>query len=121
MLVTVPSAIFVASIAAAAFISAFSILVIEFPVPSASIVLLVRVSVVAFPTRVSVAAGRVIVVEPAIAVASIIVVPEVVPATFSFPTAPAEPNVLTPVTVWTASNNVILAVSDRSVEAAENV
>src|SRR3990167_5358154 len=107
--------------AAAAFMSAFSIFVIELPVPSASIVLLVNVSVVAFPTRVSVAAGIVMVVVPATAVASIIVEPEVVPATFNFPTAPAEPYVLTPVTVWTASNNAMLAVSDKSVEAAERV
>ena len=44
-LVTEPSAIFVASIAAAVLILASSILVIELPVPSASIVLFVNVSV----------------------------------------------------------------------------
>jgi hypothetical protein len=42
-------------------------------------VLLVRVSVVAFPTKVSVAAGRVMVVVPATAVACSVVVPEVEP------------------------------------------
>ena len=45
VLVTLPSAILVASIAAADLILAFSILVIELPVPSASIVLLVNVFV----------------------------------------------------------------------------
>lgn len=44
-LVTLPSAIFVASIAAAALILAFAILVIELPVPSWSIVLFVNVVV----------------------------------------------------------------------------
>ena len=44
-LVTLPSAIFVASMAAAALISAFSMLVILLPVPSASKVLLVKVAV----------------------------------------------------------------------------
>ena len=43
--VTEPSAILVASIAADAFMLASSIFVISFPVPSASIVLFVRVSV----------------------------------------------------------------------------
>lgn len=62
-------------------------------------VLLVKVSVVALPTNVSVAAGNVNVVLPAIAVASNVVVPDVVPATISLPTAPALPNVLAPVTV----------------------
>jgi hypothetical protein len=42
-------------------------------------VLFVRVSVVAFPTKVSVAAGRVMVVVPATAVACNVVVPEVEP------------------------------------------
>ena len=42
-------------------------------------VLLVRVSVVALPTRVSVAAGRVSVVVPATAVACTVVVPDVEP------------------------------------------
>jgi hypothetical protein len=45
----------------------------------AAIVLFVRVSVVARPTRVSVAAGRVRVVVPAVAVATTVVVPEVDP------------------------------------------
>ena len=44
-LVTLPSAIFVASIAAADFILASAILVIELPVPSWSIVLFVNVVV----------------------------------------------------------------------------
>lgn len=69
------------------------------PVPAVSKVLLVRVSVVALPTSVSVAAGKVSVVVPATAEASSVVVPEVVPASLSLPTAPAEPKVLTPVTV----------------------
>jgi hypothetical protein len=41
------------------FISAFSMFVMLLPVPSASMVLFVRVSVVAFPTSVSVEVGRV--------------------------------------------------------------
>jgi len=45
VLVTLPSAIFVASIAAAALILAFAILVIELPVASWSIVLFVNVVV----------------------------------------------------------------------------
>ena len=50
-LVTLPSAIFVASIAAAALILAFAILVIELPVPSWSIVLFVNVVVELAVTR----------------------------------------------------------------------
>ena len=50
-LVTLPSAIFVASIAADALILAFAILVIELPVPSWSIVLFVNVVVELAVTR----------------------------------------------------------------------
>ena len=50
----------------------------EFPVPAVSKVLLVSVSVVAFPTKVSVAAGRVSVPE-AVAEACSVVVPLVEP------------------------------------------
>ena len=50
-LVTLPSAILVASIAAAALILAFAILVIELPVPSWSIVLFVNVVVELAVTR----------------------------------------------------------------------
>lgn len=53
---------------------------------------------VARPTRVSVAAGRVRVPE-AVAEASRTVVPDVVPATINLPTLPAAPKVLAPVTV----------------------
>ena len=49
-------------------------------------VLLVNVSVVALPTKVSVAAGRVSVVVPATAVAWTVVVPEVEPAKPTFVT-----------------------------------
>jgi hypothetical protein len=48
-------------------------------------VLLVSVSVVALPTKVSVAAGSVKVVVPATAVAVTVVVPDVVPARTSVP------------------------------------
>ena len=58
----------------------------EFPVPFASNVLLVRVSVVALPIKVSVAAGRVRVPD-AVAEARIMVVPDVEPLKF----APAVP------------------------------
>jgi hypothetical protein len=51
------------------------------------IVLLVRVSVVALPTSVSVAAGSVKVFAPAIAVASTVIVPEVEPLNVA-PVAP---------------------------------
>jgi hypothetical protein len=70
----------------------------ELPVAAVSKVLFVKVSVVALPTSVSVAAGSVSVPEAA-AVASSVVLPLVVPATFSRPTAPADPNVFAPVTV----------------------
>lgn len=63
------------AIAAAALISAFSMLVIELPVPSASKVLLVNVSVVALPTSVSVAAG-IVIVPLAAAVGTNAVVPD---------------------------------------------
>jgi len=61
-------------------------------------VLFVNVSVPASVARVPVV-GSVTVPEPATAVASIIVEPDVDPATASFPTAPADPNVFLPVTV----------------------
>lgn len=74
-------------------------------VPSAGVVsvglvsvLLVKVSVPARVARVPVV-GSVTVPDPAVAAASIIVDPEVDPATASFPTAPADPNVFFPVTV----------------------
>ena len=51
VLVTLPSAILVASIAADALILAFAILVIELPVPSWSIVLFVNVVVESAVTR----------------------------------------------------------------------
>ena len=51
VLVTLPSAIFVASIAADALILALAILVIELPVPSWSIVLFVNVVVESAVTR----------------------------------------------------------------------
>ena len=70
------------------------------PVPVELNVLLVRMSVVALPTKVSVAAGSVSVPE-AVALAFRIVEPLVVPATASLPTLPAAPNVLTPVMVST--------------------
>ena len=54
-------------------------------------VLLVKVSVVAFPTKVSVAAGSVSTVVPATAVAATVVVPDVEPANL---TVPARVNVL---------------------------
>lgn len=50
---------FVSTMPAAALMSAFSMFVIEFPVPSASSVLFVRVSAVALPTSVSGPAGSV--------------------------------------------------------------
>ena len=65
------------------------------PVPLASNVLLVNVSVVALPTKVSVAAGSVNVVVPAIAVALTVVVPLVEPACIKVPLL----NVLAPVLV----------------------
>jgi hypothetical protein len=74
-------------------------------VPSAGVVsvglvsvLFVSVSVPASVASVPVV-GSVTVPEPATAVASMIVDPDVVPATASLPTAPADPNVFLPVTV----------------------
>jgi hypothetical protein len=63
-------------------------------------VLFVSVSVPASVASVPVV-GSVTVPDPAIAVASKIVEPDVEPAIANFPTAPAEPNVFFPVTVWT--------------------
>ena len=75
--------------------SATSTLLKLLPVPLASNVLLVKVSVVALPTSVSVAAGNVSVVVPATAVALTVVVPLVAPAYTNVP----ELNVLVPVFV----------------------
>ena len=77
------------------------VMIPEIGVPSAgpTKVLLLKVSVVARPTKVSVAAGRVRVVAPATAEAFKIVVPLVLPAMISFPTPAAAPNVLAPVIV----------------------
>lgn len=61
-------------------------------------VLFVNVSVPARVASVPVV-GRTTVPDPAVAAASMMVDPEVEPATASFPTAPAEPNVFFPVTV----------------------
>ena len=78
------------AIAAAALMLALAMFVMLFPVPSWSMDLFVRMSVVALPTSVSVAAGRVKVPDAA-AVASMTVLPLVVPATASLPTAPTAP------------------------------